>query len=208
MRGFIIYIMLKIYLQIILSTCRWRVHNENLLLGAINKNSPLMLCCWHERLLFLVCFFKKFKPPLWVISSQHKDSEILGRILNLWGFRFIKGSSSRGWFSVTKHLIKLFKNPQTIIAITNDGPKGPAKKAKSGALNVALKHNAQILGMSAVSSKFWTLNTWDRIKLPKPFSTIHVGFYVEYKGSGDLSCFNTYLNKNQNHLDGVARGFF
>ena len=37
------------------------------------------------------------------------------------------------------------KNSNSIIAITNDGPKGPAREAKLGSYKVALKAGAQII---------------------------------------------------------------
>ena len=55
--------------------------------------------------------------------------------------------------------------------------------------------------MSGVSSSFWTLNSWDRLKIPKPFSVIYIGFYTEYSGGDDVVVFNNYLNKNQKDID-------
>ena len=76
-----------------------------------------------------------------------------------------------------------------IIAITNDGPLGPPKQAKEGTLRLALKHNVSMVGMSGSSSKSWTLNTWDRLKLPKPFSIIYISFYEKYTGNKNVAVF-------------------
>ena len=70
----------------------------------------------------------------------------------------------------------VLKNPSAIIAITNDGPKGPAKIAKSGSIALALKYNAHIIAMSCCASKYWRLPSWDKTMIPKPFSTIYIQF--------------------------------
>ncbi len=115
-------------------------------------------------------FLKKTNPDAFVISSTHKDSLVLGKVLQHYGFHLIKGSSSRGSRNVLKQMIALFKKSQSLIAITNDGPKGPPRVAKEGALNLAHKMGAELFFISGKSSNFWSLKTWDRFTLPKPFA--------------------------------------
>ena len=186
---------LKLFLNIILKTCRWKTNNVDLLKREMAFGQTIMLSCWHENLVFLACFFKSWsKKNFWVISSTHRDSRVLANILKSWGYRLIKGSSTRGWLSVLKKLMKVFSGPNNLVAITSDGPRGPAKKTKPGALKAAIKKNITILGMAGKASSYWTLNTWDQLKIPKPFSTITISFGEKYKGGFDLKTFNSYLN--------------
>jgi len=187
---------LRFYLRIVLITCRWKTENLYVLKNAMKKKEPIMLACWHENLVSFACFFKSWEKKLWVISSTHRDSRVLATILKSWEYKLIKGSSTRGWLSVLKKLIKVFSTPKSIVAITNDGPRGPAKQSKPGALKVALKHNVRIVGMSSKVSSFWRLKTWDKMILPKPFSTIRVCFYPEYTDGYNLKLFNDYLNQS------------
>lgn len=186
---------LRFYLKTVLITCSWKTNNLHILKEAMEKNEPIMLSCWHENLVSLACFFKNWEERLWVISSTHKDSQVLAKILISWRYKLIKGSSTRGWVPVLKKLIQIFSTPKSIVAVTNDGPKGPPKKTKPGALKVAIKHNARIIGMTSGVSSFWRLKTWDKTILPKPFSTITISFYPEYKGGNSLSLFDEYLNQ-------------
>ena len=186
---------LKLFLNIILKTCRWKTNNVDLLKREMASGQTILLSCWHENLVFLACFFKSWsKKNFWVISSTHRDSQVLANILKSWGYRLIKGSSTRGWLSVLKKLMKVFSGPNNLVAITSDGPRGPAKKTKPGALKAAIKKNITILGMAGKASSYWTLNTWDQLKIPKPFSTITISFGEKYKGGFDLKTFNSYLN--------------
>ena len=49
--------------------------------------------------------------------------------------------------------------------------------------------------MSGNASSYWTLKTWDKLKIPKPFSTITVSFGEKYSKGFDLKSFNNYLNR-------------
>ena len=75
-------------------------------------------------------------------------------------------------------MIGLYRSSNTIIAVTPDGPRGPRKVAKPGAFSVAYKHGVQIFSVAATASSFWSLPSWDKTIIPKPFSIIHVRFSV------------------------------
>ena len=77
-------------------------------------------------------------------------------------------------------------DPSAIIAITNDGPKGPRHIAKTGSLEIAQKYNAQIITITGDSNKKWIFNSWDRFYLPKPFSKIIITIAPEYVKNNDL----------------------
>tara|TARA_B100000029_G_scaffold334784_1_gene326877 strand:- start:251 stop:880 length:630 start_codon:yes stop_codon:yes gene_type:complete len=200
----IILFVLRFYLKFILLTCQFKIHGEKHLNDALKARNSIMLCCWHERLVYLICYFKSWPHRLSVLSSQHQDSEILASILKKWDFHLIKGSSSRGWFGAIKEISKLLNSSSSVIAITNDGPKGPAMIAKEGTLKIALQKKSLILAMSASATKFWTLNTWDKLKLPKPFSIIHVSFCSPYNNTANIDVFNNYLTDHQIKIDAIA----
>ena len=73
-------------------------------------------------------------------------------------------------------MLKIFKKTDSIIAITNDGPKGPSRKAKLGSYKIALRSDAQIIAMSCNSTTYWEAGSWDRLRLPRPFGNIYIDF--------------------------------
>ena len=196
----VISLILKIIFNVIFFTCRWEIMNDDLLKK--NKNKPLLICIWHSRLIFFPRFFKYIKYPVWGISSTHKDSEILARVLKSWGINLIKGSSTRGWINVIKQMSQLFKKENATIIVTVDGPKGPRKIAKEGSIKLAKKHNVPIVAASAISSSYWELPSWDQTKIPKPFSTIYVKFDEHYFNNDQINSENIskYIDDNQNQL--------
>ena len=56
------------------------------------------------------------------------------------------------------------------MAFTVDGPKGPKYVAKSGAILLAKKTENPILPFSVEVEKCWTVKSWDKLQIPKPFS--------------------------------------
>ena len=193
-------LLLKIILNIIFLSCRWKIIDENNLLSGGNR--PRLVCCWHSRGLFIARYLKYKKLNAWGISSIHPDSEVLARILQSWEIKLIRGSSTRGWAGVIKKMIKLFKTSSSIVAVTSDGPKGPRKIPKMGSVDVAQKYGAHIIAASGISNKYWTLPTWDKTKIPKPFSKIYIKFSKIHSGNIPLDeqSMVLFINKNQEEL--------
>ncbi len=192
----------------IFRTNKWHVSGlENLQRAAKNKR-PIMLCSWHARFLYAVYFFKKYKTPnLWAVSSTHEDSQIMAHFLNRSSIGLIRGSSTRGWDNVIKKMLAIFKKNDSIIAITNDGPKGPPQRAKLGSYKIAVRSNAQIIAISCNSTKYWEARSWDKLRLPKPFGEIYIDFSEpmdvedgarKIDSADDLT---VYLNKHLEKLD-------
>ena len=94
-------------------------------------------------------------------------------------------------------MISLYKKTTPIIIITPDGPRGPRKQAKTGAFSVAKKNNAIVFSVSASASKYWSLPSWDKTILPKPFSTIYVNF-KEMSLEKELTSEKISLDMSQN----------
>jgi lysophospholipid acyltransferase (LPLAT)-like uncharacterized protein len=199
MKHFLLSQLLKITLNCLFITCKWkRVGNHSLL----KNNGPRLLCCWHSRSLFIARYLKDNKINSWGISSTHPDSEILATVLKSWKIKLIRGSSTRGWVKVIKKMISLFKNKRSLITVTSDGPKGPRKIAKIGSFEVAAKYNANIIAASAISDNYWTLPSWDETKIPKPFSTIYIRFSRPFNQSDiNEQTATSFINKNQNELE-------
>ena len=201
--------LLQIILNTIFLTCKWKIHDVHNLNNCIAAQAPLLICSWHQRFIFVAQFFKNFNAPIWAISSTHKDSEIMAKILKNWKWKLIRGSSTRGWRNVVLEMTKLLKKSTTTIAITNDGPKGPAKIAKKGSLSLAIRARASIVAISCTSTSFWQLTSWDKTYIPKPFSTIHVKFSdpLQYNSRtiNEVEVVGSYLNKGLEKLDKIIK---
>ena len=55
---------------------------------------------------------------------------------------------------------------------TLDGPRGPARVAQAGAVWLASATGNPVLPFHLEASSHWSLRSWDRTQIPKPFSTV------------------------------------
>ena len=150
-------------------TSSWKYHGSDFFKNLSQSKQPILICVWHGFFIFPLNFLKNNYIETKIISSTHPDSMILAKVLNDYGFSLIKGSSTRGAKNVLKEMMLSLKN-SSIIAITNDGPKGPARVAKGGAIAIAQKFNARIVFITGKSNNYIKLKTWDSFIIPKLFS--------------------------------------
>jgi len=205
LRIYFYYYFLKLLLFFVFLTCKWKVVGKDRLLNAVKKPQPVLLCLWHEQLVYVSRFFKNSSLNFYGIISTHFDAEIFSRLLAAWNIKLIRGSSTRGWANVIKRMILVFKNPSSVVAVTNDGPKGPPKIAKEGSLSVAKKYNAQIISVAAKSSKYWRIGSWDKTFIPKPFSTIYLFFSCPFDTSQPINSQNItrFINAAKKEVDSL-----
>jgi lysophospholipid acyltransferase (LPLAT)-like uncharacterized protein len=87
-----------------------------------------------------------------VLVSKHRDGEFIAKTVSSFGIDSVRGSSTRGWFGGIKGLLKAVKRGGNLV-ITPDGPKGPARIAQSGIIQIARTTGLPIVPVSFNSSK-------------------------------------------------------
>ena len=94
------------------------------------------------------------------------------------GFGLVRGSSTRGGLKALRDFARAAQGGQGDLIVTLDGPKGPARVAKSGALFTASLTGLPIVPVGMWVDRAWRLKSWDRLVIGKPFSRVTV-FYGE-----------------------------
>ena len=160
MKAFILKWLGYIILSFIYKTNKFKVYGVEHLKAAQNEKRPIMLCVWHGRMLYPIFYVAKNKIKTWAIASPHQDGYIMAEILKKWNVSIIEGSSNKKSKNVINQMKEIFeKDNNAIIAITNDGPKGPRHIAKENSLKIAQEYNAQIITITGDSTKkgrLWT----------------------------------------------------
>jgi hypothetical protein len=128
---------------------------------------PAVYCFWH-RCVFPATWFYRNRD-IAVMTSQSFDGEYIARIIEHFGFRAVRGSSSRG---AVRALLGMHTEIEAgrVAAFTIDGPRGPKYVAKPGPVLLARNTQVPIVVFHIALAKTWTLNSWDRFMVPKPFS--------------------------------------
>jgi len=88
---------------------------------------------------------------------------------------FVRGSTSRGGQKAIRALAAKLAAGDNI-AITPDGPRGPAFKVSEGIIRLAQLTGARIVPVSYDATRKKHLKSWDRFILVKPFGRVHVAF--------------------------------
>ena len=183
------------------------IHGEENLLNLAKAGKPIMVCVWHGRLLFPSWYIRLKITNLHAIASHHSDAEIMARILKRWGYSLIRGSTKKGGKAVVLKMADVFKNGG-IVAVTNDGPKGPPRIAKAGSTGLAIKYNVSIVMITGSATKFWQINSWDRFMLPKPFGRIDIVVAPPLEiatplenNEEEIKLLSNYMNHYQDEVD-------
>lgn len=178
------------YLKLVYLTSKKKFVNHEALLALAKNGLPSIMSFWHNRLAmtpFASLAPKKQYPnyQFMALASKHGDGRFVGKVMEKFGMISILGSTndrrkpSRGIsFSSLKQIIDGLKKGYSL-CITPDGPRGPNQKINGEVVNLARISGAGILAGSCSYSRFIELNTWDKFKIPLPFSTIC--FYFDEK---------------------------
>ena len=154
-------------------------------LEALEANGEIPIyTVWHNRI-FLGLYHLRNRRIV-VITSQSFDGEYIARFLTRFGFGTVRGSSTRGGVGALVEMIRLIKKG-IATAFTIDGPKGPRYVAKSGACLLAKKTGSPILAVSVAAERFWTLGSWDKLQIPKPFTRARFYFAEPFYVAKDAS---------------------
>jgi len=153
------------------STYRWRVEGFSHYESIVASRKPPIFAFWHGRILPATLFWRN--RGIVVITSQNFDGEWIGGIIRRFGYGTARGSTSRGGARAIVQLRRALSDGRPA-AFTIDGPRGPARVAQPGAVFLAGATGHPILPFHIEADRFWTMKSWDRTQVPKPFSRVAV----------------------------------
>jgi lysophospholipid acyltransferase (LPLAT)-like uncharacterized protein len=131
----------------------------------------VIIAFWHARQLMMPLTYRGTLAH--ILISQHQDGEIIARIVERFGFRAVRGSSTRGGVEALRELIRLGRSGVDLV-VTPDGPKGPPQVAKMGVIQLARASRLPIIPLAFGCSKKNSLRVgtalWCRIPDRAAFS--------------------------------------
>jgi lysophospholipid acyltransferase (LPLAT)-like uncharacterized protein len=175
----------KLLIRGIGASLRSRFTGHTEVLKMVESGQPFVLALYHGRQFLIVHELQGW--PLAIMTSVSYMGDIQSRILDNFGYTTFKGSSSRGGAVALARVTRLVRKG-LIGAFAVDGPRGPYKEVKPGAVFVAKKLGVPLV---PVSTSAWPSlvfeNAWDRYLLPLPFSRALVHFGEPMFLDGDIS---------------------
>jgi len=147
------------------------------------KPGPEIYCFWHQCVLPCTVYFRRSHAV--ILISQSFDGELITRILKLFGFDAVRGSSSRGAREGLLGLARIIETGRTAI-FTADGPLGPIYQPKWAHQAGAENRRAHRRLSSATRARMGH-SRLDRFLVPKPFTRICVSWAQWTRVPSDLA---------------------
>jgi lysophospholipid acyltransferase (LPLAT)-like uncharacterized protein len=170
------------YIGLTLATMRWRFEGRAAADAAVASPDGVIALFWHGRIAVAVgCRRVLKKKPRRVLISNSPDGELVARIVERLGFPAIRGSSTmdnradRRSIGAFRDAVK-FLDAGGVVAITPDGPRGPAERMPEGPVMIARARATPVFLFGLAARPAVTLKSWDKTQIPLPFSRGSVVF--------------------------------
>ena len=132
---------------------------------------------WHSRLFYLVHYYMKgtCRRKVSVLISMSRDGDYGAAVARMHRHDVVRGSTGRGGQKAVRALAARAAAGNNI-AITPDGPRGPAFTVNEGVIKIAQLTGARIIPVSYDATHKIQLRSWDRFILVKPYGRVHMAF--------------------------------
>ena len=155
-------------IALLMITIRWQVVDKKKSDQFMANQKGIVMVFWHERVMGM--------PWLWpstyrlhALQSPHPDGRMMSHAIGCFGVKTIWGSSNRSPLSGLRGLKRVLDKGDSV-AITPDGPRGPARQCALGPVAIAQMAKKPIVPMCWAVDRYWRATGWDRLIIPKPFA--------------------------------------
>ncbi|HTX49166.1 MAG TPA: lysophospholipid acyltransferase family protein [Caulobacteraceae bacterium] len=168
--------LLSLYLGATLATMRWSFENRGPADDAVASPRGVIGCFWHGRIaLAVVCRRVLRDKPRRVLISPSPDGEFITKVVGRLDFPALRGTSAltdrrrmRKGAAAFRGALR-FLEEGGVIAITPDGPRGPAQEMPMGPVLLARMRETPVFLFGLAAEPALTLKSWDRARIPLPF---------------------------------------
>lgn len=195
--------------MLLCKTLKINIRNSEAINKFYNEKQNFVLAFWHGTM--LVPWFIHRNKNFAAIVSKSKDGGLLERVLKPLNYTVVRGSSHTGGSIALGILVDYAKNEKSI-AITPDGPKGPPRKLKAGAVIAAKRAKIPLVLLGAGYQKKRELSSWDKFQVPIFFSKVNLIYSDPIYIDNELSYEKTSeviedCNKKLNEIQKEAETF-
>jgi len=160
----------SVYLKLAMRTSRIRFEGLEHEEAAREGGRPIIYSFWHDGILFPV--YTHRGKDIHVLSSLSRDGDLIARFTARFGYRTIRGSSSRGGARALVAMRKVVAEGYDT-AFTPDGPRGPRHTVQLGVIALARLCDLAIVPAGFASSRCVVLEkSWDKFRVPLPFGRV------------------------------------
>ena len=182
-------------MQFCFATIRWTHENEALAEAVWADGGGVLCAYWHSRIaLSPACWPLGRAQPIKGLVSLSPDGQFIATAMALQGIPAVRGSSAnkdkadraKGGTQALRDGLKQLK--VAALAVTPDGPRGPARQIAEGLPLMAKLSGAPVLFIGLSCSPAIRLDSWDRAVLPLPFGKGAIVWDIDrFPAGADLS---------------------
>ncbi len=178
-------------IRLLKASCRYQIHGaENLPTPPDERNGGFVMAFWHQNLVAAI-LAESGRRNFTTMASRSRDGDVVSYVLVWLGHQPARGSSAKGardkgGRQARDRIVEL------LVAgypggVTVDGPTGPLYEVKPGVITMAQRAQVPIIPYYVAATRYWSLPSWDRLRIPLPFSTIHVHYGAPIAVPADLA---------------------
>lgn len=169
---------LKLIIFVVWRTCRVvSISGEENAQNVTQSDGPFIPCYWHGHHFYCSWYMKKLIRQglkIGFLVSPSVDGEIPAKLARSWGAEVIRGSTTRTGAQAMRDMYNLVVKQGVSPVTTSDGPQGPVHVFKIGDILLSQFTQAPLFPLAYAADRAWTLKSWDRFMIPKPFSRIAI----------------------------------
>ena len=170
--------------------------------AVVAGGQPYVLVCWHEALLPVMWHHRR--QGIAAVISEARDGGYLASFAGALGYRLIRGSSTRSGGRALLGAVRALRQGVPV-GITPDGPAGPRRVLKPGAVLAAQQGRAVVLPVHAEARPGWRASSWDRFLVPRAFAHVRVAYGAAFEVGRGTSALEDAVIRCTRELDEAAR---
>jgi lysophospholipid acyltransferase (LPLAT)-like uncharacterized protein len=164
------------WMRFCFATIRWTHENQQVAEDVWKQGGGVLAVFWHSRIgLSPACWPLDRATPAKALISLSADGEFIAKAVARQGFPAVRGSSAnkdkadraKGGSQALRDGLRQLKAGG--LAITPDGPRGPARQMAEGLPLMAKLSGAPALFIGLSCNPALRLSSWDKAVLPLPF---------------------------------------
>jgi len=196
--------------NVLCKSLKIEIKNSDSITKYLKDGGKVVLAFWHGTM--LIPWHLHRNNNFAALVSTSKDGDLLANILTKWNYDVTRGSSHKGGKEALELLLEKGKENYSI-AITPDGPTGPPREMKAGAVISAQRTGLPLVLCGVANKKKYKLNSWDGFEIPKFFSRVVVNLSEPMFIDKDLNRdetshiikeYNDKLNHLQKEAENIA----
>jgi lysophospholipid acyltransferase (LPLAT)-like uncharacterized protein len=157
----------------LLFTVRYRAKGWDAAKALAQGGEGVIYAFWHN--VMMMPLGHESRHHTIALVSGGLDGTFAARIVRHFGVQSIHGRGENGAATAVMEVLRTRPHGLSLV-VTPDGPRGPRYRAQEGAVFLASRTGLPVVPVGMAFSRSWSLGSWDRFRIAKPFARAEMVF--------------------------------